>query len=426
MNASTALQSRITDQQIAQAKAVSIIDLAGEVTTLHRESSGSLAGPCPRCGGDDRLVIKIEENRFFCRHCLKKGGDTINLMQWLHGDTFPQAIARLTNGSIAASIPRAAPKPAPDTKLADAQLNRWLAELRSEVAEAQERLLSPSGEAGQEYLTSRGIEPRTWLTYGLGYSPGTPVPGTGGKMKAPAILLPWQNKQGELVAARYRFTKTQRRTDADGKAKEYRLTSRPKAHADHAPFSGQMFGWQGLPEWALEPVEEGERTAHRLCALVFVEAEINAMSCQQVAGDTHLHSLSIGSEGGRPTPEDVKFARRYGQVFCFTDRKTVAEELAKLIPGAVWITSPGGNDANSLLQQGTLGGFLAATRKKYAKNDEELEGLLWNLWDAAALPAGVDSGTAAVIRHIAAKLGRKAAIYEAEPNRWITSWPTSR
>jgi hypothetical protein len=295
-----------------------------------------------------------------------------------------------------------------------------LAELRAEVAEAQEQLLEPEGEAGQERLLQRGLEPRTWLLYGLGYRSDEPVPGTKRKMRAAAIVLPWQDKQGRSFAARYRFIEVQRRTEPDGKVKELRLVSRPKAHDNHAPFAGQVFGWQGLPDWAVMPIAEGELTAHRLCTLIIVEGEINAMSCQQVAGDTHLHVLSIGSEGGRITPEVAAFAQRYGQVLVWADREAVAKDLAKRIPGAIWIKSPDGKDANDLLREGNLGAFLAMIRIANTESQDELEGILWDLYDAATHLAGIDSGSAAVLKNLATRLGKEAAIYEPQPGRWIT------
>ena len=55
------------------------------VQNLRKESTNSLCGPCPKCGGDDRFVYKTDSGRFFCRQCNPKGGDVINFYAWLEG-----------------------------------------------------------------------------------------------------------------------------------------------------------------------------------------------------------------------------------------------------------------------------------------------------------------------------------------------------
>jgi hypothetical protein len=184
-------------------------------------------------------------------------------------------------------------------------------------------------------------------------------------------------------------------------------------------FAGKLFGGQALPEWVLWLEGEGANLL-RLCILLIVEGELNAMSCWQVAADTHLHVLSTGSEGQAITPAAAQFAQRYGLVLVWADKGKIAQALMAKLPGAVGIHSPGGKDANDLLQAGLLGGFLATMRANHAKSQHELEGLLWALYDAAMLPAGIDTGSAKILQRLAAQLGKQAAIYEAEPNRWIT------
>jgi hypothetical protein len=272
------------------------------------------------------------------------------------------------------------------------------------VAECQDRLLEPAGEAGAEYLLSRGLEPRTWLAYGLGFRPDAAVPGTEGKQRAPAIVLPWY-AGGRLVAVRYRFLAAQA---------GHKLTAEPGSQ-----FAGRLFGGQALPDWVRLPADGGRRNAEAWHALLIVEGEINAMSAWQVAADTGLHVLSLGSESAGLSEAAVQAARHYGLVLAWADKGTVAQRLMAQLPGAVGVQSPGGEDANDLHRRGLLGGFLALKRADSAKSTAELEALLWGLYDAALLPAGIDGGTAEVLRRLARQLGKQAAIYEAEPGRWI-------
>ena len=55
------------------------------VQNLRKESANSLAGPCPKCGGDDRFVYKTDTGRFWCRQCNKKGGDVVDFHCWFEG-----------------------------------------------------------------------------------------------------------------------------------------------------------------------------------------------------------------------------------------------------------------------------------------------------------------------------------------------------
>jgi phage/plasmid primase-like uncharacterized protein len=52
------------------------------------------AGPCPKCGGDDRFSINVKKGVWNCRGC-GVGGDVIDLVQWLDGVDFIPAATTL-------------------------------------------------------------------------------------------------------------------------------------------------------------------------------------------------------------------------------------------------------------------------------------------------------------------------------------------
>lgn len=399
------IKERISEEQIEQARRADVLALVENRVELKRESRGEFAGPCPRCGGMDRFHVTAEW--FMCRQCHERRGDAIELLRWLTpGLGFAEAVAQLAGGAAPAATHRGPAAPRPAAKPPAAQPAEWQRRVSRIVALAQEALLEPEGEAGAEYLLSRGLEPRTWLAYGLGFRADAPVPGTQGQLRSPAIVLPWQSRAG-LVAVRYRFLQAQ-----DG----HKLTAEQSSQ-----FAGKLFGGQALPDWAVWPVGEGANL-QRLCTLLIVEGEINAMSAWQVAADTGLHVLSLGSESAGLSEAAVQFAQRYGLVLAWADKGKIAQRLMAQLPGAAGLQSPGGEDANDLHRRGLLGGLLARKRETEAraKGAEELEALLWALYDAALLPAGIDGGTAEVLQRLARQLGKQAAIYEAEPGRWIT------
>lgn len=399
------IKERVSEEQIERARGADVLALVGNRVELKRESRGEYAGPCPRCGGTDRFHCTAAW--FMCRQCHERRGDAIELVRWLTpGLSFAEAVAQLAGGAAPTATGRgpAAPRPAAPRPQA-AQPAEWQRRVGRMVAAAQEALLGREGAAGAEYLLNRGLEPRTWLAYGLGFRPDAPVPGTEGKQRAAAIVLPWYAGD-RLVAVRYRFL------EAQG---GHRLTAEPGSQ-----FAGRLFGGQALPKWVRLPTDEGRRNGERLCSLLICEGEINAMSAWQAAGDTGLHTLSLGSESAGLSEAAVQAALRYGLVLAWADKGTIAQRLMAQLPGAVGVQSPGGKDANDLHRLGLLGGFLARMRAAEAKSREELEGLLWALYDAAQLPAGIDGGTAAALQGLARQLGKQAAIYEAEPGRWIT------
>jgi len=410
-----AILERVSEEQIDAAKRVNLLALAESYTQLQRKTAaGEYEGPCPRCGGTKRFVVHERERWWFCRDCHPTRGDSIGLVRWRQpGLSFPEAVAQLAGGTWPKAVTtRKAERQTPATKPQPAE---WRKKAEAIAAEAHERLWAAEGEPAVDYLLGRGLEPHTWLQYGLGYRPDAPLPGTKGQQRAPALVIPWRSKVG-VYALRYRFLEVQHYADSEGKERSEKLVAETGSQ-----FAGRLFGGQGLPEWVLEPAPEGyDHRVQALCTMLIVEGELNAMSCWQVASETHLHVLSLGSEGQAIPPAAVQFAQRYGQVLVWADKKRIAQGLMAKLPGAVGIQSPGGKDANDMLQAGLLGGFLATKRAYHAKSEYELEGLLWALYDAARLPAGIDTGTAHSLQRLAAQRGKQAALYEPEPNRWIT------
>jgi hypothetical protein len=389
---SNSISERLSDTLIEQAKRVDLLVFAEQrFGTMRRNAHHDWQGKCPRCGADYFHVYQAGvEWRFRCYECHEKPSDGIEMLRWLQpGLSFTDAVTQLVgnswHGTTAPAQHSTQRRPATQPRPAE-----WARKAAAILQMAQERLLETDGEPGQEYLISRGLEPRTWLQFGLGYRPDANVPGTEGKQKAPAICLPWY-AGGKLVGVRYRFLEAQ-----DG----------TKLSAEYgSQFRERLFGGQALPDLVTFANDDGKRL-ESLCDLVIAEGEINAMSIWQVAGDTNLHVLSLGSESAKLSSAMVAFAKRYRNVIIWADRAEVARNLQTAIPSANSITSPNGRDANDLLRDGLLGAVLGMARLRACRNNHECEGLLWDLWDAAQTWLGVDAGTVQVIQKIANSLGK--------------------
>jgi hypothetical protein len=411
----TRTAEKIPDHLIEQAKRADLVALAERHTTLRKESGREWAGPCPRCGGDDRFHVNAGaagEGWWFCRQCHSKPGDSIAFLQWLTpGLSFRAAVEQLSGSGITSPAAAPAQRRQPEHRRPPVQPDGWRQRAERMVADAQRLLWAPEGEPARAYLASRALEPDTWRAFGLGLRPDAPLPNTKGKQRAPAVVLPWV-AAGKLVAVRYRFLEPQTYTDDSGDLREgERLVAESGSQ-----FAGRLFGGQHLPEWLRLSEQPG---AERLRWLLILEGEINAMSAWQVAGASNLDVLSLGSESAKLSPAAVATAQRYGRALCWADRAEVAQSLMAALPGAYGVRSPGGRDANDLLRSGHLGGFLATVRADAATSMGELERLLWALWDAAGLPAGIDAGSAVVLKSLAAKLGKAAPVAEGEPGRWV-------
>jgi hypothetical protein len=380
---------RLPDTLIEQAKHVDLLTFAEQrFGAMRRNAHHDWQGKCPKCGTDYFHVYQTgAEWRFRCYECHATPSDGIELLRWLQpGLSFPDAVTLLAGNSWqGTTIPTqrrvfAQPRPA-----------EWSHKTHPLLQLAQKRLLEAEGEPGQDYLLSRELEPRTWLQFGLGYRPDANVPGTGGKQKAAAICMPWY-AGGKLVGVRHRFLEAH---DGTKLAAEY-----------GSQFKDRLFGRQGLPDWVMLQSEATGKRLESLCDLIICEGEINGMSIWQVAGDTNLHVLSMGSESAKISDAMVGFAKRYRTVIVWADRAEVARELQMAIPAANSITSPNGKDANVLLRDGLLDAVLGMARLRACRNDHEREGLLWDLWDASQSWLGVDAGTEQVIRKIADSLGK--------------------
>lgn len=358
--------------------------LVGQYVSL--SGHGEMVGPCPKCGGTDRLHVKADS--WFCRQCHPDWDDAIAFVQWIDNCTYPQAIAKL-GGSLPTPAQRI--RPTAKTHEHGPQSPTWRSQATA-IARASHDTLMIDGD-GAEYLESRGIQSAVWLAFKLGFKPDVALPGTWDKdkkihtqPKQPAIVLPWY-RAGRLTGLRYRFLETHKYTDARGQPR----TAKSSALYD-SDFSGVLYGGQALANCANE-----YRT------LVLCEGELNAISIWQTCHAWQWDVLSLGSESAKLSPAAVAYAAKFERVIIWMDRQEIAQSLMVEIPGSYGISSPKfgdkKRDANDMLISGTLGAFLATARYGACESATERQRLLWNLYDAPAL----DDKTQSVLSSIKQK-----------------------
>lgn len=109
-------------------------------------------GPCPQCGGDDRFSIDVGNQVFNCRGCSGKGRGAINLVMFLDGSGFKEAVATLAGfarGRTVCSITKQREKQAkeePANGAGKLALLLWRASA------------DPRGTIVEQYLKSRALE----------------------------------------------------------------------------------------------------------------------------------------------------------------------------------------------------------------------------------------------------------------------------
>ena len=391
------------ERLIDEARHVDLVQLIGRYSQLRRQGPHEWAGPCPSCGGEDRL--RVTPTGWFCRQCKPYEENTgwygsIDWVMWRHNLDFKTAVGFLTGAQMTAAVVQRAPAAAQPERTEPT--DEWRERAGHIVTVAQGALMNVHT-AGADYLDKRGLEPATWQAFGWGF---------GIYRDRTSIVMPWY-RGGKLMAIRYRYIEP----TPDGQ----RLIAQPGSK-----FGGVLYGGQ-----AMEPGAEQTRT------LVLCEGEINAASIWQVAHDTRLDVLSVGSESTRLTDAMIAHAAKYRHVIVWMDRREIAAKMREQLPaGTVAVasplrkddqgtvlTGPDGKpqkwDANDLLRIGKLGAFLAGVRvKACGDNAHQREGLLWDLVDAARLPLGIDPGTGAAALRLAGELGKKVTLYECPDGAW--------
>lgn len=349
---------------IERAKQVDVIALLETYSELRRKASGEYEGPCPFCGGSDRLSVRADG--WFCRVCkpidpAHGWHSAIDFVQAQKGVDFLGAVELLTGDKLEAPVkPISAARKAESNKSAPFDAKRY----ENALWAAQGDL--DASETAQAYLRGRGLENSTWIAYGVGLAVKAPLPVTNGEQTAPALMIPWY-RAGKLIAVRYRFLEKQTYTNADGKTLSTKQTSR-------GSFRGALFGGQMMPDYVTLPVDQNGRCAEQLRTLILCEGEINTMSIWQVANGWRWDVLSLGSESAKLSDGAISLAKRYGRVLVWMDRKEVARGLKNDL-GAFANYSPvidgKEHDANDLLKLGKLGEYLREIRRLACDSDEE-------------------------------------------------------
>ena len=315
--------------------------------TMKRKAStsgGEYAGPCPRCGGDDRFRVwpdhpESDTGRFWCRQC-EWSGDGIDYLRDLRGLSFKDACEELgATHKLKASNsgpPRSKdlsrdPKPKDiSCKPCKAPSPAWQRRALELAYEANKRLFSAEGQRAKCYLNARGLSDMVLREAGIGYLPrdSHEDPKRWGLEREKDLWLP----RGLLLPYW---------TDTD------RIVKLSIRRPEDNPRYVQVPGGHARALYLQSEVRAGE-------PLVICEGEIDALSIWEGAGGKYAAVATGGTTGARLVQWQAHIAMASVVLMAF-DADEAGDEKARW-----WIDSlpnakrlrPSRHDVNVMLEKG--------------------------------------------------------------------------
>ncbi len=167
----------LSNEQIERAKQIDLLELISKDTTLRRVAStggGEYAGPCPFCGGKDRLRIHPKRGLWWCRQCSQKWDSAIGYVMRQGKIGFPQAVMKIIDsaGENTFSFARAGGyggvQPPHDTTQSSPNA-RWQKLMGQYAVSCAQVLYVSAGSQGLDWLHQRGLHDEVIRKAGLGY-----------------------------------------------------------------------------------------------------------------------------------------------------------------------------------------------------------------------------------------------------------------
>lgn len=279
---------------------MSILEIISQETGLQfkkaaKTGGGEYQGPCPWCGGNDRFVVHLGRNLYWCRKCNQSGDKIKFIMDYKFMD-YPEACRYLRIPMSTQSRPLTINRTDADNHQftpaspSNFPCAAWQSKMQGILFQAYKALMSANGAPTRAYLLSRGITAQTIKRFRLGWmsAPATfgidSGDGTGPQPhRVPAgILIPWF-----------------RVDPADGREKLFRIRCRvDRNHPAQQSAMADKYGpYQIIKGAPGDPmVIPAALPSHYY---VIVESELDGILINQDAGDL-VNVIALGSSTARP------------------------------------------------------------------------------------------------------------------------------
>jgi len=302
---------------VALKSSVNLYDLASQNTQLKKVSNargGEWAGPCPKCGGDNRF--HVQATMFMCRHCHVKWGDPIEYVQWIKGVDFRGAVellggklepgARLQTSQTSQTSQITPPPARPAYTVQEVPGATWQARASEFLAYAEKQLFI-NGDA-MAYLRGRGLSDDTILKARLGYNPKETPPDKGAKwgldkdVIIPAgWVIPCYLASGELA-----YVKVRRPEGANPKYGKYMMV--PGSHM--ALYGGDKIGGHA--------------------DMVLCEGEFDCVLLRQHVGAV-CDVATLASAQKNPSEQDIRLFVQIRRIWAAYDTDQAGKEGAEKV-----------------------------------------------------------------------------------------------
>lgn len=178
-----------------------------------RKTYKEYCSPCPSCGGRDRFILFIEQDRFFCRQC-EIQGDVIDYLRLFENLSYKEALIELGIEK-SDTFNYISPNYSKNVRVTiDYQC--WQREAEHVFYKAKQNLVLPQA---VDFLKTRGITKETALGNSLGWIPkvlfsfrnlwGLPKEGEKEKLFIPEGLLIATKQDENIVALKIRRVDSQ-------------------------------------------------------------------------------------------------------------------------------------------------------------------------------------------------------------------------
>jgi len=314
-----------------------LLDLISQDVELRKVTADEWAGPCPWCGGTDRLHMWERDQRWKClgfdegRNGCGRHGDAIQWLRDHRGLSFLEAAAitgKSLNGHSSGGLRQSATQIVRPPEIVDQPVGAWQDKAWDFLTFAQDELDSERGGKAEFWLAQRGIDARTARQAGIGYwpmdtyadradwglEPDTNSKGKPKRVWCPrGIVIPW-TFGGYIWRIRFRRPLTGSQV-AKGEDKYIQLP-------------GSSNGLYGAGDVA------------RGLPVVLVESELDALLLQQEAGDI-CTPVATGGTGGARRPKWIGMLAAVERVLIAYDADEPGEKAAQwwkaaLPNGRIW------------------------------------------------------------------------------------------
>ncbi|PIS00292.1 MAG: hypothetical protein COT84_08470 [Chlamydiae bacterium CG10_big_fil_rev_8_21_14_0_10_35_9] len=241
-----------------------------EANKVSNSKGGEYHSPCPGCGGNDRFIVWVDQNRYYCRQC-RKSGDLIQFYRDFEGVSFKEAKSK------ASKLPNKQDNRKSSSSISLSPIEpsvQWISQADKLIVEAHNSLLV--SDKCIETLLKRGLSLDSIKKYSLGWVEKDLwiSPQEWGLKKEGKLWIP----RGHLIPTFFNFLPLKLKIRTDTNQPDKKLAKYVEVPGSYQKLS--IYGDMHRP-------------------VVLLESEFDAMLLQQFASD-FCSCIALGGASKKP------------------------------------------------------------------------------------------------------------------------------